>query len=70
MIKTQNNPTGCGPTDLEAIVEEEMLNVIYDDYGGNTFDGLTMFEPSIDEFFFTSIQQEETDLIAQREDLL
>lgn len=51
MIKTQNNSMGSCPTDLEAIVEEEMLNVIYDDYGDNTFDGLTMFEPSTDEFF-------------------
>ena len=51
MIKTQNETAGCGPTDLEAIIEEEMLNVIYDDYGSNTFDGLTMFEPSTDEFY-------------------
>lgn len=51
MIKTQNDTAGCGPTDLGAIVEEEMLNVIYDDYGSSTFDGLTMFEPSTDEFY-------------------
>lgn len=51
MIKTQNDTAGCGPTDLETIVEEEMLNVIYDDYGSSTFDGLTMFEPSTDEFY-------------------
>ncbi len=51
MIKTQNDIAGCGPTDLEAIIEEEMLNVIYDNYGSDTFDGLTMFEPSTDEFY-------------------
>ena len=51
MIKTQNDFTRCSPTDLDAIIKEEMLNVIYDDYGSNTFDGLTMFEPSTDEFY-------------------
>ena len=50
MIKV-NNTAVCCPTNLEIIVEEEMLNVFYDDYGNNTFDGLTMFEPSTDEFF-------------------
>ena len=51
MIKTQNDSVGCCPTDLEAIVDEEMLNVIYDDYEFDTFDGLTIFEPSNDEFY-------------------
>ena len=51
MILAQNDSLGYHPTNLEAIVEEELLNVIYDDYGNNTFDGLTMFEPSTDEFY-------------------
>lgn len=51
MIKIQNDLEDCIPIDLDAIVEEELLNVIYDDYGNNTFDGLTMFEPSTDEFY-------------------
>ena len=51
MIKAQNDLTIFSPTDLDAIVEDELLNVFYDDYGNNTFDGLTMFEPSTDEFF-------------------
>ena len=51
MIKARINPASCSPTDLQTIVKEEMLNVIYDDYGSNTFDGLTMFESSTDEFY-------------------
>jgi len=51
MIKIQNEQDKCFPTNLDAIVEDEMLNVFYDDYGANTFDGLTMFEPSTDEFY-------------------
>lgn len=51
MIKANSVDTGCHPTNLEAIIEEEMLKVFYDDYGKNTFDGLTMFEPSTDEFY-------------------
>ena len=51
MVKVQNDSLGYHPTSLETIVEEELLNVIYDDYGSNTFDGLTMFEPSTDEFY-------------------
>lgn len=39
------------PVDLLQIAEEELINVIYDDYGYDTFDGLTMFEPSTDEFY-------------------
>ena len=51
MIKILNEQDKCFPTDLDAIVEDEMLNVFYDDYGNNTFDGLTMFEPTTDEFY-------------------
>lgn len=51
MIRVQNELECCSPTDLDAIVEDEILNVFYDDYGDNTFDGLTMFEPSTDEFY-------------------
>ena len=51
MMKIQNDHAAYFPTDLDAIVEEELLNVFYDDYGQNTFDGLTMFEPSTDEFY-------------------
>ena len=51
MIRVQNELECCSPTDLDAIVEDEMLNVFYDDYGNNTFDGLTMFEPTTDEFY-------------------
>jgi len=39
------------PIDLLHIAEEEFINVVYDDYGRGTFDGLTMFEPSTDEFY-------------------
>ena len=51
MIKENNEVVIAHPTNLESIVEEEMLNVFYDDYGSNTFDGLTMFVPSTDEFY-------------------
>lgn len=51
MIRVQNDSTILCPTDLEAIVQEESLNVFYDDYGIDTFDGLTIFEPSTDEFY-------------------
>lgn len=51
MIRVNNEAVICRPTNLDTIVEEEMLNVFYDDYGGNTFDGLTMFELSTDEFY-------------------
>ena len=51
MIRVQNDSTILCPTDLEAIVQDELLNVFYDDYGDDTFDGLTIFEPSTDEFY-------------------
>lgn len=51
MIKQKNDAVICRPTDREAIIEEEMIKVLYDDYGSNSFDGLTMFEPSTDEFY-------------------
>ena len=51
MIKKQGDAQIFRPTDLEAIVEDELLNVFYDDYGIKTFDGLTIFDSSTDEFY-------------------
>lgn len=51
MIKTRSNTFACVPTDLGTIAEDEMLNVIFDDYGKRTFDGMTMFDPVTDEFY-------------------
>ena len=39
------------PTNLLQIADDELINVIYDNYGSNTFDGLTMFEPTNEEFY-------------------
>ena len=39
------------PIRLEDVIEDEGLNVIYDDYGQGTFDGVTWYEPGLDEFF-------------------
>ena len=39
------------PIRLEDVIEDEGLNVIYDDYGQGTFDGMTWYEPGLDEFF-------------------
>lgn len=39
------------PLPLNKIAEEEGLRVIYDDYGRNTFDGMTWYEPDQDQFF-------------------
>lgn len=39
------------PIRLEDVIEDEGLNVIYDDYGQGTFDGMTWYEPNPDEFF-------------------
>lgn len=46
-----NEVNGWNPTDLQAIADEELLNIIYDNYQTNTFDGLTMFEPESEEFY-------------------
>ncbi|BCS85747.1 hypothetical protein prwr041_16400 [Prevotella herbatica] len=39
------------PILLKKIADDELINVIYDDYGKDTFDGLTCFEPFTDEFY-------------------
>lgn len=39
------------PIPLHEIVEEEGISVIYDDYGMDTFDGMTWYEPEQDCFF-------------------
>lgn len=39
------------PIPLLEIAEEELINVICDDYGSATFDGLTWFEEESDDFF-------------------
>lgn len=39
------------PIPLMSIAEEEGLCVIYDDYGQNTFDGMTWYEPEQDKFY-------------------
>ena len=39
------------PILLEKVAENELLEVICDDYGKNTFDGLTWFEPETDDFY-------------------
>ena len=36
---------------LEKVAEDELLEVICDDYGKGTFDGLTWFEPETDDFY-------------------
>lgn len=39
------------PVPLSTIAESEDIKVFYDDYGKSTFDGLTWFEPSTDDFY-------------------
>lgn len=39
------------PIPLDKIAEDEGLRVIYDDYGKDTFDGMTWYEPQYDLFF-------------------
>lgn len=39
------------PVPLIKIAEEEMINVICDDYGNSSFDGLTWFESETEEFY-------------------
>lgn len=39
------------PIPLLDIAEEELIKVIFDDYGSATFDGLTWFEAETDDFF-------------------
>ena len=39
------------PILLEKVAEDELLEVICDDYGKSTFDGLTWFEPETDDFY-------------------
>ena len=39
------------PIVLEKVAEDELLEVICDDYGKSTFDGLTWFEPETDDFY-------------------
>lgn len=39
------------PISLEKVAEDELLEVICDDYGIGTFDGLTWFEPQTDDFY-------------------
>lgn len=39
------------PIPLQAIVEEEDLIILYDDYGSNTFDGMTWYEPDQGQFY-------------------
>lgn len=39
------------PIPLEKVAEDELLEVICDDYGSGTFDGLTWFEPETDGFY-------------------
>lgn len=39
------------PVPLSSIAESEDIKVFYDDYGKSTFDGLTWFEASTDDFY-------------------
>ena len=39
------------PIPLEKVAEDELLEVICDDYGKGTFDGLTWFESETDDFY-------------------
>lgn len=39
------------PIPLIEVAEEEFINVICDDYGSSSFDGLTWFEPDTDDFY-------------------
>lgn len=39
------------PIPLEKVAEDELLEVICDDYGSGSFDGLTWFEPDTDDFY-------------------
>lgn len=39
------------PVPLLQIAEDELIKVVVDDYGSSTFDGLTWFEASTDDFF-------------------
>lgn len=39
------------PIPLDKVAEDELLEVICDDYGQGNFDGLTWFEPETDDFY-------------------
>lgn len=39
------------PIPLQQIAEDELLEIICDDYGSTSFDGLTWFEPKTDDFY-------------------
>lgn len=39
------------PIPLLDIAEDEGISVIYDDYGTDTFDGITWYEPQLDTFY-------------------
>ncbi len=39
------------PIPLNELAKEEGITIIYDNYGSNTFDGITWYEPKIDKFF-------------------
>ena len=39
------------PIPLEQVAEDELIRIICDDYGVATFDGLTWFDPTTDEFY-------------------
>lgn len=39
------------PVPLQDIAKDEGIRVIYDDYGTDTFDGMTWYEPKQDKFF-------------------
>ncbi len=39
------------PIPLERVAEDELLEVICDDYGSGSFDGLTWFEPETEDFY-------------------
>jgi hypothetical protein len=41
----------CYPTPLQQIADDELINVCYNHYGSSTFDGLTWFEKSTDDFY-------------------
>ena len=39
------------PMPLDEIAMEEGIYIIYDNYGSNTFDGITWYVPEMDKFF-------------------
>ena len=52
------------PIPLDEIAEDEGIIVIYDNYGQNTFDGMTWYVPEQD-IFYMHIKNENRNIVIQ-----